>query len=201
MSDRYTPIKMIGKGSFGSVYLVSENNTSREYVMKRISMHGVPDKELEGYHQEVRLLSQLDHPGIVSLRESFVDNEQHLCIVMDYCEGGDLSAFFKARKTRLSENEIIYHFIQMCLALSYMHDKNILHRDLKTQNIFLREGHIQLGDFGISKVLGGSRDFAQTCIGTPYYMSPELFKNRPYNHKSDVWALGMYIVVNAAYNK
>lgn len=166
MSDKYTPVRMIGKGSFGSVYLVCENLTQKQYVMKRISTHGVPDKELEGYQQEVRLLSELEHPGIVSLRESFIDDEQHLCIVMDYCEGGDLTAYFKARKSRLTEAEIIFHFIQMCLSLSYMHDKNILHRDLKTQNIFLRDGLIQLGDFGISKVLGGSRDFAQTCIGT-----------------------------------
>jgi len=158
---------MIGKGSFGSVYLVQHKISQREYVMKRISTHGVPEKELEGYRQEVILLSDLEHPGIVSLIESFIDHEQHLCIVMEYCEGGDLTVFFKNKKTKFTEVEVLFHFIQMCLALSYMHDKNILHRDLKTQNIFLKDGLIQLGDFGISKVLGDSRDFAQTCIGTP----------------------------------
>ena len=78
----------------------------------------------------------------------------------------------------------------MLLALLFMHDKHILHRDLKTQNIFIKNGLLQLGDLGISKALTTANDFASTCIGTPYYMSPELFKNRPYNHKSDVWALG-----------
>lgn len=79
------------------------------------------------------------------------------------------------------------------MALLYLHDRKILHRDLKTQNIFLKNGTIRLGDFGIAKVLDGTRDFANTCIGTPYYMSPELFKNKPYSYKSDVWALGCVI--------
>jgi NIMA (never in mitosis gene a)-related kinase len=92
-----------------------------------------------------------------------------MCIVMSYCEGGDLAQFLKHRRgVPMSEAEILYHFVQMALALLFMHDKNILHRDLKTQNIFMRKGLVQLGDFGISKQLTGSTDLAQTCIGTPY---------------------------------
>ena len=78
----------------------------------------------------------------------------------------------------------------MSLALYYLHEKKILHRDLKTQNIFLKHGRVRLGDFGIAKILDSTRDFANTCIGTPYYMSPELFKYKPYSYKSDIWALG-----------
>jgi len=82
-------------------------------------------------------------------------------------------------------------FIQMTLGLHYMHTHRVLHRDLKTQNIFLTgNGRLVLGDLGISKVMTGTQDFARTCIGTPYYMSPEIFRNKPYNHKSDIWALG-----------
>ena len=79
----------------------------------------------------------------------------------------------------------------MALGLHYMHASRVLHRDLKTQNIFLLgNGRLVLGDLGVSKVLEGTMDFAQTSVGTPYYMSPEIFKNKPYNHKSDIWALG-----------
>lgn len=82
-------------------------------------------------------------------------------------------------------------FSQICLGIHYMHTNKVLHRDIKLQNIFLLgNGRLVLGDLGISKVLDGTMAFASTQIGTPYYMSPELFKNKPYNHKSDVWAAG-----------
>jgi serine/threonine protein kinase len=86
----------------------------------------------------------------------------------------------------------------MAMALYYLHEKKILHRDLKTQNIFLKHGRVRLGDFGIAKILDSTRELANTCIGTPYYMSPELFKQKPYSYKSDIWALGciMYEICN-----
>lgn len=91
---------------------------------------------------------------------------------------------------RFEETDIIDWFIQICLALHYMHEKRILHRDLKTQNIFLTEGKVRLGDFGISKVLDEKQQLTNTVIGTPYYMSPEQFRFKPYNYKTDIWALG-----------
>jgi len=103
------------------------------------------------------------------------------------------------------EARILHWFVQMALGLQYMHQERVLHRDLKTQNIFLLgNGRLVLGDLGISKVLEGTMDFASTCIGTPYYMSPEIFKNKPYNHKSDIWALGCVLyemtTLNHAFN-
>ena len=126
-------------------------------------------------------------------------------------------------RTRLKEarfiGQVISWLIQIGLALQYMHDEHILHRDLKTQNIFLTKNNmIKLGDFGIAKVLEGTLEMARTVIGycaprfiahtrspltalaaapprrrmssTPYYMSPELFRNQPYSFKSDMWSLG-----------
>ena len=124
----------------------------------------------------------------------FAKRGSQLCIVMTYCDGGDLSERVK-RQTRtgrrFKEDQVLHWFVQIALGLHFMHENRVLHRDLKTQNIFLLgNGRLVLGDLGISKVLEGTQNFAQTCIGTPYYMSPELFKNKPYNHKSDVWALG-----------
>eukprot|EP00003_Mantamonas_plastica_P032418 TRINITY_DN87_c0_g1_i13.p1 TRINITY_DN87_c0_g1~~TRINITY_DN87_c0_g1_i13.p1 ORF type:complete len:799 (+),score=309.95 TRINITY_DN87_c0_g1_i13:1514-3910(+) len=92
----------------------------------------------------------------------------------------------------VDEKQILDWFIQIALAMKYLHDRCILHRDLKTQNIFLTKGAriIKLGDFGIARVLGNSMEMASTMIGTPYYMSPEVFSQKPYSFKSDVWSLG-----------
>ena len=111
---------------------------------------------------------------------------------MAFCEGGDLSSLIEKRRMRyFPEHDVISWFIQIALALQYMHEEKILHRDLKTQNIFLTKNNmIKLGDFGIAKVLEGTMEMAKTVIGTPYYMSPELFRNQPYSYKSDIWSLG-----------
>ncbi|KAM7006182.1 serine/threonine-protein kinase Nek4 [Tautogolabrus adspersus] len=111
---------------------------------------------------------------------------------MGFCEGGDLYHRLKQQKgDLLPERQVVEWFVQIAMALQYLHERNILHRDLKTQNIFLTKTNIiKVGDLGIARVLENQNDMASTLIGTPYYMSPELFSNKPYNHKSDVWALG-----------
>ncbi|RYG43338.1 hypothetical protein EON68_00565, partial [archaeon] len=138
-------------------------------------------------------MQRMQHPNIVAYKDSFfADGRDNLCIVMTYCDGGDLAGRLAAAKAQLfKEDQIMHWFVQVALAIHYMHENKVLHRDIKTQNIFLLgNGRLVLGDLGISKVLDGTMQFAKTQIGTPYYMSPELFKNMPYNHKSDVWALG-----------
>ncbi|XP_078518041.1 serine/threonine-protein kinase Nek4 isoform X2 [Lissotriton helveticus] len=111
---------------------------------------------------------------------------------MDFCEGGDLYHKLKEQSGKLLEEaQVVEWFVQITMALQYLHKENIMHRDLKTQNIFLtRSAIIKVGDLGIARVLENQQDMASTLIGTPYYMSPELFSNQPYNYKSDVWALG-----------
>ena len=151
-------------------------------------------KDRESTEQEVRLLQKLRHANIVAYKDSFIDREDNLNIVMDYCEGGDIYSKIKETKgTSFSEDQIMNWFAQILMALLFLHKQKILHRDLKTQNIFLKGDRLKLGDFGIAKVLDDTKDFANTCIGTPYYMSPELFKNEPYSYKSDVWAFGCII--------
>ncbi|EFJ51338.1 hypothetical protein VOLCADRAFT_34315, partial [Volvox carteri f. nagariensis] len=115
----------------------------------------------------------------------------HLCIVTEYCDAGDLYQLLRARKTALPEPQLLDLFAQVLLAIQHVHSKNILHRDLKTQNIFLTSGgSIRLGDFGISRPLNGTMDLASTIIGTPYYMSPEVMSSMPYDFKSDMWSMG-----------
>lgn len=166
----------------------------RKFVcVKVIKIKNIPKKEREATKVEVDLLRRLNHPNIVRYIDSFLSkNNESLCIAMEYCDGGDLASQIKAARRKLfSEDKVLHWFVQIALGLHYMHSNKVLHRDLKTQNIFLLgNGRLVLGDLGISKVLEGTMDFAQTCIGTPYYMSPEIFKNKPYSYKSDVWALG-----------
>jgi NIMA (never in mitosis gene a)-related kinase len=116
---------------------------------------------------------------------------------MDYADGGDLGSKIKEQREQggfLDEATILNWFTQICLAMKHCHDRKILHRDLKAQNIFLtKNGIVKLGDFGIAKVLSSTVEKAVTIVGTPYYLSPEIIQNKPYNFKSDIWSLGVLL--------
>uniref|UniRef100_A0A4W6E242 non-specific serine/threonine protein kinase n=1 Tax=Lates calcarifer TaxID=8187 RepID=A0A4W6E242_LATCA len=189
--DKYEKVKKIGEGSFGKAILVKSKEDGRQYVIKEISISGMPSKERQESRKEVAVLAKMSHPNIVQYKESFEEGGC-LYIVMDYCEGGDLFKKINSQKGVLfSEEQILDWFVQICLALKHVHDRKILHRDIKSQNIFLtKDGTVQLGDFGIARVLNSTVELARTCIGTPYYLSPEICENKPYNNKSDIWALG-----------
>ncbi|KAI6077125.1 Serine/threonine-protein kinase Nek4 isoform X2 [Aix galericulata] len=176
----YCFLRAVGKGSYG------------EYVIKKLNLKNASIRERKAAEQEAQLLSQLKHPNIVAYRESWQGEDGLLYIVMGFCEGGDLYHKLKEQKGKLlPESQVVEWFVQIAMALQYLHEKHILHRDLKTQNVFLtRTNIIKVGDLGIARVLENQYDMASTLIGTPYYMSPELFSNKPYNCKSDVWALG-----------
>ncbi|XP_030829270.1 serine/threonine-protein kinase Nek4 isoform X2 [Strongylocentrotus purpuratus] len=190
--DLYEHLKVVGKGSYGEVWLVRNKKDKKQFVIKKMELLRASKREKKAAEQEAKLLSKLRHPNIVSYKDSFESEEGFLYIVMGFCDGGDLYNRLKQQKNAaLEERQVVEWFVQIAMALQYMHERNILHRDLKTQNIFLTKSKIiKVGDLGIARVLEGNNDMATTLIGTPYYMSPELFSNRPYNHKSDVWALG-----------
>jgi NIMA (never in mitosis gene a)-related kinase len=193
--------EMLGRGSFGSVYRAVRRATKRTYVVKQINVQLLSEEEQRDAVKEVRLMASLSHPHVVHYFDSFIDGSL-LNIVMGLCDGGDLQNFLQHRgrsggsKTKLSEPLVWHLFVQTCLGMAYMHAKRILHRDLKTANIFLSKTddpsrpHVKIGDLGVARVLDSSSSFAQTMVGTPYYLSPELCEDKPYNNKSDVWALG-----------
>ncbi|XP_034738589.1 serine/threonine-protein kinase Nek1 isoform X3 [Etheostoma cragini] len=189
--DKYEKVKKIGEGSFGKAILVKSKEDGRQYVIKEIGISAMPSKERQESRKEVAVLANMSHPNIVQYKESFEEGGC-LYIVMDYCEGGDLFKKINSQKGVLfPEEQILDWFVQICLALKHVHDRKILHRDIKSQNIFLtKAGTVQLGDFGIARVLNSTVELARTCIGTPYYLSPEICENKPYNNKSDIWALG-----------
>lgn len=189
--DAYEVIKVVGKGTFGRAILVKLKTTKKKYIIKQVKLHNLPEKEKKEARNEVKVLSSLKHVNIVRYIKSFMDKGS-LCIVMDFAEKGDLYAKIKKQRGKLfSEATIMKYFVQICSALEYVHKRHILHRDLKTQNIFIGAGdRVLLGDFGIARVLQSTMECARTMVGTPYYLSPELCREQPYNHKSDVWALG-----------
>lgn len=141
---------------------------------------------------EVHVMKKLRHPNLIRLLEA-----SKRCIVMEYCSGGDLQARLRTSGGggggRLGEDKVWYWFVQLCLGLHHVHQQHILHRDIKTANVFLsNEGFLVLGDFGIARDLAGAGDaaMANTVIGTPLYMAPEMFEGKIYTLSSDVWALG-----------
>eukprot|EP00928_Gymnodinium_smaydae_P049423 TRINITY_DN3316_c0_g1_i1.p1 TRINITY_DN3316_c0_g1~~TRINITY_DN3316_c0_g1_i1.p1 ORF type:complete len:540 (+),score=98.27 TRINITY_DN3316_c0_g1_i1:182-1801(+) len=188
----YAELKKIGEGSFGKAILVQSGDGAK-LVCKMVDVSAASAKETTDAVKEGKLLAAFKHPYIVRYRESFIDSGW-LCILMDYCEGGDLSQQIEQAKRRrqpLPEEQVLRWMTQALLALKYIHEKHVLHRDLKSSNFFLsKAGNLKMGDFGIAKVLSCTAACARTQIGTPYYLSPEVCQEKPYTWPSDIWAMG-----------
>ena len=189
----------LGQGSFGAVHKVKRLADGNVYVLKRIALDAMdlPTRQLSV--QECWLMASLSSPFVVRYYDSFMDAGS-LGIVMELCSGGDLQQALKARGgAPLPEAEVWRTFLQILLGVAYLHSKRTLHRDLKTANVFLtgplgaQGSAVKIGDLGVARVLGSETAFARTCVGTPYYLSPELCQNQPYNDKSDMWALGVIL--------
>ena len=152
-------------------------------------------------YNEASIMKKLFHPNVISFKDVFKDTKlDYFYIVMEYANDGDLSKKIKNQKQKIigekyfSEEKIMQYFYQICRGLQYIHSKNIIHRDIKSQNIFLmKNGKIKIGDFGIAKALTNTKNNATTIIGTPYYFSPEIINGEPYNYKTDIWSLGVVL--------
>uniref|UniRef100_A0A1A9ZWR9 non-specific serine/threonine protein kinase n=1 Tax=Glossina pallidipes TaxID=7398 RepID=A0A1A9ZWR9_GLOPL len=190
LSD-YDKIKIVGQGSFGIAVLYKCKTDQRHVVFKQINLNNLSDVEQDLAMNEVEVFSKLHHPNIISYFGSFI-KDNTLLIEMEYADGGTLAQALAGRKIPdyFPERYIVTVFEQISSAINYMHDENILHRDLKTANVFLNSrGIVKIGDFGISKIMT-TKIHAQTVLGTPYYFSPEMCEGKEYDHKSDIWALG-----------
>jgi len=172
------------------------------FVIKVVDLENLSEDERKDAFAEAKIHQTLTHPNIIKLREIFVAKKPSttLNIVMDYADDGDLASKVKEQKGKFfSEGKILDWFTQICLAIKHIHDRKILHRDLKSGNIFITQnGLVKLGDFGIAKCLALTIDKANTVVGTPYYLSPEIIQNKPYNFKSDIWSLGVLLYEMAA---
>ena len=188
----YIILSKLGTGSYGVVYKVKKKNKNNIYVIKQIPFENLTSKQIYEVKQEAKILSSINSIYVVKYYDSFEENNC-LNIVMEYCDGGDLSLFLqKNKKTKLLLNEDLVWtlFLKITIGLAAIHNLKILHRDLKALNIFLtKELDVKIGDLGVAKILTHTK-YAKTFIGTPYYLSPEICQDMPYNDKSDVWALG-----------
>ncbi|XP_077396668.1 serine/threonine-protein kinase Nek3 isoform X2 [Festucalex cinctus] len=188
--ERYSVHKIIGEGSFGRALLIQCKKTQEKYVLKEIQMPKSASRQ-EKSRREAVLLSTMKHENIVAFHETF-EADDLLCIVMEYCSGGDMLHRIRQQKSKQFRiDDILKWFAQMCAGAKHIHDKRVLHRDLKSKNIFLTDnGTVKLGDFGSACALNSSKAYARSYVGTPYYVAPEIWDNKPYNNKCDVWSLG-----------
>ena len=188
--------KLLGNGAFGSVNKVIRKSDRKEYAMKRVKLSQLEKKEKENALNEVRILASLNHPNIIGYKEAFYDdNSKILHIVMELADDGDIETKIddnKRNKLCFQENTIWNILIQILQGLKYLHDNKIIHRDLKSANIFLmKNGIVKIGDLNVSKLAKIGK--ANTHTGTPYYSSPEIWIDQPYNYKTDIWSVGCII--------
>ena len=194
--DNYEIIKEIGKGSFSNVYLVKKKDNLKEFALKKVNFSSMSSKEKENALKEVNFLAEIKDSNVIGYEESFYDNNTNiLYLVMEYAPFGDLNKIIADNnklKIYFSETELINIYLQISSGLKAIHEKHIIHRDLKSANIFIIQKNdliLKIGDFNVSKKID-YLNLKNTQTGTPYYASPEIWENKPYDFKSDIWSLG-----------
>ena len=189
--------KELGKGTFGSVTIVKRKEDQKIYAMKRVKIGRLSQKEKLNSFNEVRILASIDHKNIIGYKEAFFDDKSKtLNIVMEFADGGDLNTKIKELKQKklyFEEKTIWSTLIQILQGLNYLHKSCIIHRDLKSANIFLtKDGAVKIGDLNVSKILN-KMVITYTQTGTPYFASPEIWNDQPYDYKCDIWSVGCII--------
>ena len=188
----YVFVKFLGQGSFGKVNLYRNTTDNSLVVWKEIDLKKLETKFRNEAFAEVEILSMLDHPNIITYYKYFIGDDT-LYIELEYAKVGNLTSQIKLQKQNeqyYDQDAILWYLFQLCSAVEYIHDIGIMHRDIKTLNIFLMQSNLlKLGDFGIAKFLDSS-GMLDSQVGSPFYMSPEIIEGKKYSIKSDIWSLG-----------
>ncbi|KAL6266316.1 hypothetical protein P5V15_003173 [Pogonomyrmex californicus] len=191
--DDYTFESILGKGTFGTVYLVRRKKDSKLFVIKAQDLDATNYSPSERTLGEIRCLKRLRHPNIVFYYGAWEENN-HSYILMEYATRCTLKDLLEKRKMPLKEEDALYLFSQITLGVHHIHSYKILHRDLKPENIMLtgsRGDIVKIGDFGLSKSI---QEDSITChAGSYYYMAPEVFSLQPYELKCDIWSMGVIL--------
>ena len=199
--DPYDILEQIGKGAFGAAWIIQTRGTDsappRRYVLKKIPLARLSERQRQLSIQERQLVAALRHPYVVPYHRSWIEKSHTICIVMRHCDGGDLASLAwraKRRNERFPESQLQLWLAQLLSALAYLHGKRVIHRDVKPGNVFLTsDGDVRLGDFGLARVNDASvkdDNQASSAVGTPHFMSPEILKGDKYGFAADVWSLG-----------
>ncbi|PIA16113.1 Pkinase-domain-containing protein [Coemansia reversa NRRL 1564] len=187
----YSKVKKIGQGASGNVYKARSIKSGEIVAIKQMDLSKQPRKEL--LVNEILVMKESRHKNIVNYIESFLLNSSDLWVVMEYMEGGALTDVIDNNK--MSEQQIATVCREVCRGLNHLHIQDIIHRDIKSDNVLLGEdGQVKITDFGFCAKLSEQRSKRATMVGTPYWMAPEVVKQKPYGSKVDVWSLGIMVI-------
>jgi len=182
-------IKVIGQGAAGTVRLVEHKKTNTRYALKRVKKE--KDKIPEEVVRECALLGENDHPFIMTLVKTF-ETKSSVYMLTELITGGELHAAIRTVPTVLSRPQAQFYTGSIILVLEELHERNIVYRDLKPENVMLdNQGYLKLIDFGIAKKLEEGKTRTFTMIGTPHYMAPEVMRGHGYGTEVDIWSVGV----------
>ncbi|KAI9354005.1 kinase-like domain-containing protein [Pilaira anomala] len=190
-NDLYKKLKRVGQGASGSVYVAISLATNTKIAIKQMDLAHQPRKDL--IVTEILVMKESQHPNIVNYLDSFLVRNSDLWVIMEYMEGGALTDVID--NNTMTEQQIATVCHETTNGLLHLHTQNILHRDIKSDNILLNaQGQVKISDFGFCAKLTDQRNKRATMVGTPYWMAPEVVKQKEYGAKVDIWSLGIMAI-------